>query len=187
MALADNAEPIEWSAARPLSWDDFVGHVPRGIDERRVAATNASLVWSYKYIVEWSRDACAFRITSIDSAALFNPDGSWVRPGHRTDSVLRHEQGHFDIAQLHKLRFETETREFLGGQRSCSGRNERQVTRSAEREIARLVGTIYEDVWAQYRREQEVYDRETSHGINSSSQAEWTKNIASLLEAVELR
>jgi hypothetical protein len=41
-------QTIEWSQEQRLSWQDFTGSVPRGADEIRVAATTASLPWSYR-------------------------------------------------------------------------------------------------------------------------------------------
>ncbi|MDH3644801.1 MAG: DUF922 domain-containing Zn-dependent protease [Gammaproteobacteria bacterium] len=182
---ADNLPLIEWNSERPLTWDDFQGSVPSGADEARVASTTASLSWSYEYQFSLSRDTCAFSIVTIDSAALFHPDESWVRAGHRNAAVLAHEQVHFDIAQLYFERFVAETRELIGSDRECRGRSERTAARNAEREVTRLVGSVYDEVWRQYRSRQESYDRETRHGIDTVAQAGWTQEIAASLRAVK--
>ncbi|HUF72570.1 MAG TPA: hypothetical protein VMR74_06710 [Gammaproteobacteria bacterium] len=180
-AAAEDATMIEWSPARPLAWDDFQGAVPSGAAPERVAAANTSLSWSYAYEVEWSRGTCTFRIMSIESAAGFHPEGSWARPNHRTPDVLLHEQGHFDITRLHYVEFVERTRGLIGDTRECRGSSERRAKRNAESEIARLAGTVYEGVWREYRREQEAYDDETRHGIDTGTQAEWTRRIAERL------
>lgn len=176
------ADPaIEWSPERRLVWDDFQGPVPADADEERIATTAASLSWSNEYGIAWSREECVLRIARIDSAALFHPDRSWVRPGHRLPAVLEHEQGHFDIAQIFRQKFERETRPFVGQPRECRGRNERAAARHAKSEVERLIGTIYDEVWRQYRAEQEAYDRETRHGIDTDAQAAWTRKIRAQL------
>lgn len=185
--IADDSGVIEWSGEQRLSWDDFNGGVPSGTDEARVAETSASIAWSYQYRLEWSRERCVFRIVAINTFARFHPDSSWVRPGHRTDAVLKHEQGHFDITQLYRERFAAKTGEYLDTNRICRGRNDRAATRTAESEIKQVLGSIYEDIWRQYRNEQERYDAETRHGIDSNSQAAWSEKISESLSAPILR
>lgn len=184
--IATAAGPaIEWSSQRRLVWEDFRGPVPAGATDERVAATAASLSWSNEYSIAWSRDTCSFSIARIDSAALFHPETSWVRPGHRTPDVLEHEQGHFDIAQIFHHQFELETARLVGASRECRGRNQRAASRFAEREVGELIGTIYDEVWRQYRAEQEAYDHETRHGIDAAAQAAWTREIAARLETAQ--
>lgn len=182
-AVANDSEFLDWSAARRLSWDDFTAGVPSGTEGNRVAETSASIAWSYEYRLEWSRDRCVYRIVAINTWARFNPDSSWVRPGHQTDAVLAHEQGHFDITELYRERFAAQTSELLDADRSCRGRTNRAVTQSAEREITQTLGMAYEEIWQQYRVEQERYDADTQHGIDADAQAEWLKRISESLNA----
>lgn len=184
-ARAETPDGISWSPGRLLTWEDFAGPVPAKADHGRVAETSASLGWSYEFEVIWSSHTCIFRISSIESAATFHPATSWVRPGYLTPAVLLHEQGHFDIVQLYKERFAESTRGLIGSDRRCGGSNERKSTRYAEREVARLVGAIYDDVWRKYRRQQEAYDEETRHGIDAKAQAEWTRRLAGSLRAAD--
>lgn len=176
---------IQWSPERRLVWEDFQGPVPANVADERVATTAASLSWSNAYSIAWSRDTCAFRITRIDSAALFHPDASWVRPGHLTPAVLEHEQGHFDIARIFQRRFEVQARPLVGVSRECRGRSQRAASRYAEREVAHLIGSIYDEVWRQYRAEQDAYDDETRHGIETAAQASWTSKIAARLATAQ--
>jgi hypothetical protein len=183
IALAAEAGPsadIEWNPSRVLTWDDFVGPVPANADPERVAATAASLSWSYAYALEQSPEACAYRILDIQVAATFHPDESWVRPGHRSAAVLSHEQGHFDIAELYKKRFEDDTRELVASVRECRGRNERKISRFVERDLNDLIGSVFDEIWRAYRARQDVYDEETRHGMNAQAQASWTEQLESL-------
>ena len=181
--LAEEETEIEWTPSARLSLNDFRGEGPAGTDDQRVAATAGSLAWSYSYSVQWSRDSCHFRINSISSRALFHSDKSWVRPGHATERVLQHEQGHFDILQLYKQRFDDRAREFTGLMHTCEGRTERRATRDTQETIDRLVGAVYDEVWRDYRSRQETYDRETRHGTDEREQGEWSAEIESSLRA----
>lgn len=180
-AQADAA--IAWSPNRLLTWEDFTGRVPLTADAKRVAATTASLAWSYEYSLETSRSTCVFRIDRIESAAEFHPESSWVRPEHRTAAVLRHEQGHFDIAQRYKTIFDQATRDLVGRDQPCRAGSERRAARDAQGKIEELVGTMYDDVWRRYRAEQDAYDSETQHGIDTDAQAAWSDRLESLRTA----
>jgi len=179
---AAGAEGIEWRSDRPLSWDDFEGAVPRDADAVRVASTASSLAWSYAYEIEWSQRGCMYSIVKLESVARFLPDRSWVRPGHRTDEILEHEQGHFDIAQIYNEQFKAATRDLIGSAMQCNGQSERKAARAVESEIAQLVGSTYEEVWSQYQLRQETYDSETRHGIDREAQSRWTRTIAESLQ-----
>ena len=96
--------------------------------------------------------------------------------------VLEHEQGHFDIAQQFNQKLRMATRNLVGSVHACGGQNERRATRNAEREISRLVGSVYDEIWQQYTSAQDAYDRETVHGIDRGAQARWTRSIATGLE-----
>ncbi len=95
--------------------------------------------------------------------------------------MLEHEQGHFDILQLYKNQLHVRTREFLGTERPCQGRTERSATRSTKSEIDRIVGSVYDEVWNEYRNHQETYDRETGHGTNAREQGDWMADLETRL------
>jgi hypothetical protein len=175
-------EELVWTPQRPLRWEDFEGSVPRGAPRQNVAMTAASLRWSYSYSLEWSRGSCVYEITSIETDALFDPRASWVRDEGRTSAVLAHEQGHFDIAELHKLMFAEASRAFLGKRATCRGRDKRSVAKSVERDIDATLGKLYERIWTNQTHVQNAYDDETAHGMNSAAQREWLEKIAAGLD-----
>lgn len=171
------AEEIQWSATRPLAWNDFQGGVPANARSERVASTTAALSWSYEYRLEWSRTACRFRIVGFETRAVFDPATSWVRSGHATSAVLAHEQGHFDIAEIFNRRFAIEAEAVLGSPRECTGRSERRASELARRESAQILESLFDSVWKRYQDHQERYDRETQHGIDVMAQTRWTETI----------
>ena len=180
-AFADDSNVIAWSPTRSLSWDDFQGPVPRAGDDKRVAATTASISWSFRYSVAGSASACSYTINEITSVANFHPDLSWVRPDKKKPGVLEHEQGHFDIARVYSEKFEAAAHGLVGHRGDCRGSSKRRAMDYSEAEIADLIKPVYEDVWGQYRGLQETYDSETHHGSDVSVQARWTEAIAAML------
>lgn len=176
------AGEIAWSPSRALSWADFQGRVAGGAAEEEVAVTAASLSWTYEYDVQYSAGACTYRILTVSSAALFDPQRSWVRPGHDSPRVLAHEQGHFDLAQVHKLMFDAAVRDLVGATGRCEGRGIRRASRHAEREIASRVRPVYERVWRQLTSAQAAYDAATRHGLEPAAQGRWLALIAAGLQ-----
>jgi hypothetical protein len=172
------ADEIVWQADRPLVWNDFQGRVRDNGNERRVASTTASLGWTYGYEVEWSDASCAYRITDILSSAVFLTAESWAKPDHRTPDVLAHEQAHFDIAEIYRRAFESETRPFVGVRSSCTGQSRKRVTRFIASEIEARLGAVYESIWAEFNATQERYDAETEHGVAAQRQEQWIGRIA---------
>lgn len=171
---------IPWSEDRPLEWSDFQGEVDPNAPAETVAATAASLQWSYRYErVAGRRGPCIFRITGVETAAEFHPRDSWVKPGYRTDHVLSHEQGHFDLTQIHKLMLDRAVRGIVGVERPCPGRDATMA--DIEAAAAELVTPVGEGVWRDLGRVQDRYDGQTGHGMDAAAQREWSARIARAL------
>lgn len=173
---------IPWRADRPLKWEDFTGPVAARAAPENVAVTAASLGWSYEYALERAGASCIYRITRIEAWAVFDPSASWVKPGHRTASVLAHEQGHFDITQIHKLRFEQDSRRLVGATGTCTGGSTRRASKSVAAEVEQRVQPLYDRAWREHTRAQEAYDRETRHGMDAAAQQRWSQRIAAGLK-----
>lgn len=188
-AVVAGAEPVNrpgdlaWTAADPLRWEDFQGAVDSSASADRVAMTAASLSWGYSYGLERGNGRCLYRIDSVDVHAIFNRQDSWVRPGHETDRVLEHEQGHFDLTQLFKLELEALTRGLVGVRRHCEGDSVEAASSYAEREAAQAVSRVAERIWSEHVAAQETYDEQTRHGTAGDAQRAWLDSIRRGLEA----
>src|SRR5690349_19213237 len=79
---------IDWSASRKLTWADFKG-------KPDPASTNAALTHSSITLSsEYSNKQIKYMVS-----CKFNKLLSWGRV--KNDYILKHEQGHFDIAEAH--------------------------------------------------------------------------------------
>jgi hypothetical protein len=178
-AQQTEGEKLAWSGVRPLEWSDFRGPVDPTAADNAAATTAASLNWSYKYRLERSDRGCTYRITEIETEAMFHPQTSWVRPGHANDRVLEHEQGHFDLTQIHKMMLDSEARDLVDEERDCGSR--RASLSDVEEKVAEIVTPVRDRVWRNLQRVQEQYDAETQHGILGDAQREWTARIQEAL------
>ena len=107
-----SSEYIIWDKNRPLTWDDFQGFLVGYCGDSRpwdrvtfLACTNTQVDWIFWYerpLATWNH--CGYEIAEIKIAVSFMKSISWVNldepnPIPSYVDLLKHEQGHFDIAQ----------------------------------------------------------------------------------------
>lgn len=153
---------IEWSASRKLVWEDFKGN-PKPITNPNVAAqTYCGFSFQTNYISVYTK-------AKIFTRNTFTCDLSWVLADRKNQpGLLQHEQSHFDLCEVYarKLRQKLE---------------EKKLTVFNINTDANI---IFKTVAAQYLDRQEMYDKETAHGLNQQKQKEWTTEIAKELAAL---
>lgn len=155
--VADRA--FAWSAGRRLAWNDFQGSPPSEGSE--AAKTSYTLYYAWK---------CRGAVFEFRVIAGFRPRQSWVKAIVLSDStqrrtVLRHEQTHFDLAEVHARRMRRAFRDLA---HACT-RTDAELSAVAER--------LTQGEKAEQRR----YDAETNHGLVADKQALWSRNVAQRL------
>lgn len=149
---------IEWDESVKLTWKDFKGKPQPS--NHKVAATNYEI--GYEYWLE--NNVFKFKVT-----CEFVRDLSWVVPEGRTEYILKHEQKHFDLAEVYarKLR-----KDFEQGDITIKN-------------YKRQIKSIYNRVWEECQATQAEYDRESRHSIDAYAQAKWDDIIENKLEEFE--
>jgi hypothetical protein len=143
---------VGWSAAMPLQWSDFAGQ-PDSPDEIYAAATYAGLEMR---VAEVTRSGqVVYRVR-----AIFDRQRSWVHPHRMDEYVLAHEQLHFDIAEAYARRLE----------KKLNAMN----LKVKDKEVAKKLLQRYNEV---QRQDQQRYDKECVHGLNTQKQAEWRQRF----------
>lgn len=157
-----NEETITWNSEQKLTWDDFKA-APR-TDTHAVALTASGITFGY------SVQKLNGRIVEFDAriSSHFYPNKSWVIKEHANDHILRHEQLHFDITELHVRKL----RQAVNKLRASDA-------------IRRQLDELHVEINKQLRRTQEAYDAQTNHSINLEAQKAWEKRIASELKNLE--
>ena len=153
LTLVQQGNLILWNATRKLSWEDFKANPdPRSSN---AALTSSSINIEFGYDEERLQYAirCAFDKTR-----------SWVRV--RNNDVLAHEQGHFDIAEIHARKLNKAMREY----------------RFNGRTVSHDVNGIYDSIMNLHRDMQNQYDKETDYSRNRTNQEEWLKKIQQQLQ-----
>lgn len=147
-----NEDIIYWNESRKLTWADYKGKVQTGSDAAASTATYLGIEYNF------GRDGFGYKIT-----CSFSKSKSWGL--HKTDYILLHEQGHFDIAEIFARKLNKKMGEY----------------KFNEATFKDDLRNLYQSLMTEKDAFQNQYDEETNHSIKKEKQAEWLKKIAALL------
>lgn len=143
---------IPWAPATKLNWDDFMCEPKRGTDA--VASTSTSLGIAYQMV----NGKLSYHIT-----CNFSKNKSWGLM--KTDYILAHEQGHFDITEIFARKLNEALQNYNFNRRSF--KND--------------INDIYQSIVAEKEQYQTAYDEETDHSRSKKIQYEWLDRIQTML------
>jgi predicted secreted Zn-dependent protease len=146
-------DSIKWQEDRKLTWNDFRAE-PLKMGST-AAMTTTHLGFSYNV----SNGKVTYKID-----CRFEKNKSWVLV--KNDWILKHEQGHFDIAEIFARKLNQLTAEY-------------QFNRNS---FQKDLDVIYKSVVDEKERFQQQYDDETDYSRNKNNQEEWFKKIESELK-----
>jgi hypothetical protein len=145
---------IDWSADRKLTWDDFKAKADKNSPNAALTGTNIKFDFSYS-----SDKGFTYHIT-----CQFDKNSSWGRV--KTDYILSHEQGHFDMAEIYARKLNKALKEYTPDMSKAN----------------KEVNKIYEKVMRELSAAQVEYDRETNFSINKPEQNRWLIKISDELK-----
>lgn len=145
---AQSEQYIEWSSAKRLTWDDYLAQPPTISDAAAITSTALGVEYHLK------NNTLTYSIT-----CRFSKNNSWGR--HKTDYILQHEQGHFDITELFARKLAKQLREY----------------KFNPRKYQEDVSNIYKTLMDEKEEYQNKYDKETDFSRNKPQQEEWLLKI----------
>jgi transcriptional/translational regulatory protein YebC/TACO1 len=146
-----------------LTWEDFKGKPNKS--SRYQANANSGFSYSWGFGIKDGEPDFNYEVKS-----WFYPKDSWVKVNSKSESLLAHEQLHFDISELYARKM----REFLAGFHPQSIQEAKTELKKAHTKIER-----------ERIKLQNLYDIETKHGNLNSQQLKWQKRIAEELSKLE--
>lgn len=171
-----------WDENRPLTWNDFQG-VPGIFPQSYTGSKDDFTAFTWTWLsADWQfqktdSSVCQYEFTSVDGMASFDKSASWVRERGLTDQeLLEHEQGHFDIAEIHARKLESE---LLGKQFSCPN-GIFDVDK-----INQKTNDFFNQILEEFGDMNSLYDIETDHYNNKEKQLEWNEKLKSILNSFE--
>ena len=156
MAQDKNEELIFWKEDQKLRWTDYKGKSDPSVGAAASTATYLGIDYNF------SPRGLTYKIT-----CSFSKNKSWTL--HKSEYILSHEQGHFDIAEVHAR---------ILNKKMAAYKFDRNTYKNDLRKI-------YEEVISEKELMQNKYDEETNHSIEKDKQVEWLQKIKALLKDTE--
>ena len=148
-----NEELIRWNDGQKLTWADYQGKPKENSD----AAASTATYLGFEFNV--GKNGFDYKIT-----CTFSKTKSWGL--HKTEYILTHEQGHFDIAEIFARKLNKMMREY-------------KFDKETFKQDLKI---IYQSIALEKDAFQNQYDEETNHSIKREKQAEWLKKIGNQLQ-----
>ena len=154
-----NDDLILWKATRPLTWDNFKGKPDEKSKYRALTFVEISSI-----PLSYNNDSIIY-----DIPCYFISNQSWTKS--KSAALLRHEQLHFDIAEL-------VTRKILSDY-STHQLNDLEKSYIILDRIFKKYGNKDRDSI------NKKYDSETNHGVIAEKQQQWEVKIAAELKKLD--
>ena len=151
-SVKEEDEMIPWAPDRRLTWEDFLCSPQRNTDA--VASTSTSLGLAYQV----KNNHLSYQIT-----CNFSKTKSWGLM--KTNYILAHEQGHFDITEIFARKLHQSLLDY-------------KINRNTFKSD---IDSIYQSIVKQKEAFQNTYDDETDHSRRKAIQLEWLDKIQDLL------
>src|SRR5579863_717653 len=123
---------IVWNKTRILEWTDFkkTPHL------KSKASASSAIGFQSMPSIEHIKTGTAFKfkIKNMELHAIFIPDLSWVMKNigkKNKELLLKHEQGHFDLAEEISRKTRTKTNTFQDRSLIAKGKNEDMAKKDA--------------------------------------------------------
>jgi hypothetical protein len=171
----------------PLTAADFQGTAPAAGKDAATpyrAMVYVDIVWSSQHrTIPFGRGVAA-RLTSFEAAAASDPARSWNRwRQDEAPALLDHEQGHFDIVQIHAKRLELKLRKLVATKKPLLGQGESED--AAVEALESLLEKEYAATKALSDEENREFDRLTEHGTATEKQGELRRVQQETLKRLE--
>jgi len=149
-------EKIPWEEGILLNWEDFKAPTPQ--NSKFKANTNAGITYSWGLKIENVNKTLNYEVNSY-----FYPHLSWVEQGSKNAYLLKHEQTHFDITELHARKLRKELSEI--------NLNE------LNQDTRKFLNDLYKTIENERSLMQKEYDWETNHSLNKEAEVKWQKLV----------
>ena len=172
-------EYLVWSRDRLLSWSDYRADPNPSIYED----ANSYIKYNCTWIVDSKEidGKINFFIEDIKLDACFYPRLSWVRSVHATEQLLKHEQGHFDLAEMIRTELLSILQNYFRDKYyTTRGQNQEQQKQFAREDSGTLVFKQLEVVQSILDQKRKEYDQITEYGYNVDKQHAYDQMFASL-------
>ena len=170
---------IPWSKTTMLDWPDFKAVPNPAVFESAHSTIRYRIAWTVGS--ESVDNEVQFFIDKINIITEFFPELSWVREMYATKSLLRHEQGHFDLAELFRNDITEKIKNaFTGKLYHTIGKNDDQCKQYAREHSGRLLYEVLKKHQTHLDEQRSQYDKMTNFGEDEHEQAVYDAQFLNL-------
>ena len=163
---------ILWKKNRFLKWSDFYAESNPAVFEDAHSFIKYRHTWTVNS--KQMGNQILFFIENIQLFTEFHPVLSWVRESESNDALLKHEQGHFDLAELIKNEnLKNLQNKFFEKQFPTRGKNEEQQKQFAKEDSGKMIADEVEKIEEIFSQRRQEYDKQTNFGQNFEKQSEY--------------
>jgi len=149
-------EEIVWKTTRRLTWDDFKAKADQMDPLHALTATNIDM-----------KAKCENGELKVKVESVFSPKESWSK-NKDSEKLLFHEQLHFDITEIYARRLRRELSTLKG---ACDN--------------PELINKVTDRIFEEWKKQEDIYDQETNHGLEPEKMKTWTSKVAGELQMLE--
>ena len=163
---------ISWTNDSSLKWSDFKAELNPAVFEDSHSAIKYGFTWTVNS--DKVNDKIVFLIDNIKIVTEFHSLLSWFRESESNDNLLKHEQGHFDLAEMLKRNHEKVfANKFYDKFFDTRGQNDAQRKQFAKEDSGRLISNEVDKLSRTLLKKREEYDFETNFGKNLDAQSKY--------------
>ena len=165
---------VEWSQNDSLTWSDFKAESNPAIFEDSRSTIKYRFTWTINS--DKLNDKIVFFIENIQLTVEFHPLLSWVRFSEASDNLLKHEQGHFDLAEtIRREHVKLLENKFYEKVFPTRGQNDAQRKQFAKEDSGRMISKEVDKLTETLTKKREEYDVETNFGNNIEIELKYAK------------
>lgn len=146
-----NEDKIYWTSEGKLTWDDFKGKPD--VKSKHGAYTYSGI----DYTVYTKKDTGVIEVKSI-----FYCNTSWVNKALLiSDTLLKHEQCHFDITELYSRKFRKQISSY----------------KFEKKTLTVTLKKLFNSLRKEHEEYQALFDKETNHSKLIEKEVKWEKEV----------
>jgi hypothetical protein len=175
----DKKDIVLWSEDYLLSWSDFKSEPNPAVFQDSLSTITYHPTWTVNS--EMIQGKVFYLIETIQLDTQFLRHLSWVREQQATNQLLKHEQGHFDLAESFKHKIIAELKQKLIGKKfPTRGQNDDQRKQFAREDSGMIISKELDLFTKELEKLRETYDEETEYGANLEKQKSYSDVFDSL-------
>lgn len=177
----ENDDILLWSKDYILNWSDFKATSnPSAFED---SSSHIKFHFTWRIDSEIDNGKICYLIEDVKLSTQFLRHLSWVREGQDSSELLKHEQGHFDLAELNRSKITEQIQNKLYDKKfPTRGKNEQQQKQFAREESGMMIAAELEKLFLDFSKKRAKYDEDTEFGHNLKTQNEYDQEFIEFRE-----